>query len=652
MAIESKLSQFLNKKHWIIIVLFSIMCVYLVGSIVAVEVVDLSNFTNAQTFNIACEIITMFVGLMIVLSIVPTYKRQTGYIRIFITLIFFLSTTCAFDLFQALVDGKGELLVLNKIVTVITFICEANVMFFFWMYANMVLKSKGKLMDILNFIAAGLMLVFAILPVVNVFVPFYFGFDSNASYYRVKTMWDIFARSYHIYIAASTLVAIILSKEKIKTKLIISGFITLPILTLFMREMEKGTAIEYAAMMISVILIYASLFAGNERELYSTNKELGLATNIQKHMLPSIFPAFPERQEFDIYALMDPAKEVGGDFYDFFLIDDTHLGLVMADVSDKGVPAALFMMASKIMVQNFALMGYSPKEVLTRVNKQICMNNQDEMFVTVWFGILDLETGIITASNGGHENPILKSPDGHFEVLEDKHNLVVGFFANTPYSEYQIQLEKGSKLFLYTDGVPEARNAGEQFGMDRTLKTLQKYEDLNPTDLCKGVVSDVMKYIGDYPQFDDITMLCVEYRGYENRVNRVDIPADKDNVSIGITPIVKFLKDLGVEHKLVYKIELALEEVLVNIASYAYDSEPGDIHIEYELLDSPRMIKIQIIDSGKEFNPLAHEDPDISLPIEEREVGGLGLFIVKNTMDEVKYDRRDNKNILTIKKKI
>ncbi len=652
MAIESKLSQFLNKKHWVIIVLFSIMCLYLVGSIVAIEVVDISNFTNAQTFNIACEVITMFVGLMIVLSIVPTYKRQTGYIRIFVTLIFFLSTTCAYDLFQALVDGKPELLVLNKIVTVVAFICEANVMFFFWMYANMVLKSKGKLTDILNYIAAGLMFVFTILPVVNVFVPFYFGFDSNASYYRVDTMWDIFARSYHIYIAASTLVAILLSKEKIKTKLIISGFIALPILTLFMREMEKGTAIEYAAMMISVVLIYASLFAGNERELYSTNKELGLATNIQKHMLPSIFPAFPERQEFDIYALMDPAKEVGGDFYDFFLIDDTHLGLVMADVSDKGVPAALFMMASKIMVQNFALMGYSPKEVLTRVNKQICMNNQDEMFVTIWFGILDLETGIITASNGGHEKPILKSPDGHFEVFEDKHNLVVGFFANTPYSEYQIQLEKGSKLFLYTDGVPEARNAGEQFGMDRTLKTLQKYENLNPTDLCKGVVSDVMKYIGDYPQFDDITMLCVEYRGYENRVNRIEIPADKDNVSIGITPIVKFLEDLGVEHKVVYKIELALEEVLVNIASYAYDSEPGDIRIEYELLDSPRMIKIQIIDSGKEFNPLAHEDPDISLSVEEREVGGLGLFIVKNTMDEVKYDRRDNKNILTIKKKI
>lgn len=652
MAIESKLSQFLNKKHWVIIVLFSIMCVYLVGSIVAVEVVDISNFTNAQTFNIACEVITMFVGLMIVLSIVPTYKRQTGYIRIFVTLIFFLSTTCAYDLFQALVDGKPELLVLNKIITVVAFICEANVMFFFWMYANMVLKSKGKITDILNYIAAGLMFVFAILPVVNVFVPFYFGFDSNASYYRVDTMWDIFARSYHIYIAASTLVAILLSKEKIKTKLIISGFIALPILTLFMREMEKGTAIEYAAMMISVVLIYASLFAGNERELYSTNKELGLATNIQKHMLPSIFPAFPERQEFDIYASMDPAKEVGGDFYDFFLIDDTHLGLVMADVSDKGVPAALFMMASKIMVQNFALMGYSPKEVLTRVNKQICMNNQDEMFVTIWFGILDLETGIITASNGGHEKPILKSPDGHFEVFEDKHNLVVGFFANTPYSEYQIQLEKGSKLFLYTDGVPEARNAGEQFGMDRTLKTLQKYEDLNPTDLCKGVVSDVMKYIGDYPQFDDITMLCVEYRGYENRVNRIEIPADKDNVSLGITPIVKFLEDLGVEHKVVYKIELALEEVLVNIASYAYDSEPGDIRIEYELLDSPRMIKIQIIDSGKEFNPLAHEDPDISLSVEEREVGGLGLFIVKNTMDEVKYDRRDNKNILTIKKKI
>ena len=161
-----------------------------------------------------------------------------------------------------------------------------------------------------------------------------------------------------------------------------------------------------------------------EKERIST--ELSLATHIQAAMLPHIFPPFPDRTEFDIYATMDPAKEVGGDFYDFFLIDDDHLCLVMADVSGKGVPAALFMMASKIILQSCAMLGQSPAEILTKTNEAICSNNQEEMFVTVWLGILELSTGKLTAANAGHEYPVLKLPDGSFELLKDKHGFVIG----------------------------------------------------------------------------------------------------------------------------------------------------------------------------------------------------------------------------------
>ena len=350
---------------------------------------------------------------------------------------------------------------------------------------------------------------------------------------------------------------------------------------------------------------------------------------------------------------MDPAKEVGGDFYDFFLVDDYHLAIVIADVSDKGVPAALFMMASKIMVQNYTLMGYSPKDVLERVNKQICSNNQDEMFVTVWLGILDLKTGILTASNAGHEKPIVKKPDGSFEVINDKHGFVVGWFATSKYSEYEIKLEKGSKLFVYTDGVPEATGSQGQFGMNRTLETLNKYKDKAPQDICQNLLNDIYVYMGNYRQFDDITMVCVEYRGYKDNVITKTIPAEKEHIRDIVDPIEVYLRENGADNKAIYKIAVALDEVLTNIASYAYTTNNGQVTVQYEIdEENEKMIIINIIDEGKAFNPLTSKEPDTTLPLEQREIGGLGLFIVKKTMDDVEYIRKNNKNILTLKKKI
>ncbi len=249
-----------------------------------------------------------------------------------------------------------------------------------------------------------------------------------------------------------------------------------------------------------------------EKERIGT--ELALATRIQADMLPNIFPAFPERPEFDVYATMDPAKEVGGDFYDFFLIDDTHLGLVMADVSGKGVPAALFMMISKILVQNYAMTGRSPAQVLEGVNKQICQNNREEMFVTIWFGILDTETGKITAANAGHEYPVLRQPDGAYELIRDKHGFVVGGMDGVRYREYELELRPGGRLFLYTDGVPEATNAAQElFGTDRMLAALNEDPDAAPMELLKNVRRAVDGFVRDAEQFDDLTMLGLEYKG-------------------------------------------------------------------------------------------------------------------------------------------
>ena len=249
-----------------------------------------------------------------------------------------------------------------------------------------------------------------------------------------------------------------------------------------------------------------------EKERIST--ELNLATKIQASMLPGSFPAFPDRTEFDIYASMDPAKEVGGDFYDFFLVDDDHLCMVMADVSGKGVPAALFMMASKIILANYAKMGKTPSEILTAANAAICASNREDMFVTVWLGILEISTGRLTAANAGHEYPVLMQPDGKFGLYKDKHGFVIGGMAGLKYKEYTIDMKPGSKLFLYTDGVPEATDAEKQlFGNERMVSALNEKPDQSPQEILKTVRSSVDAFVKDAEQFDDLTMLCLEYKG-------------------------------------------------------------------------------------------------------------------------------------------
>jgi len=241
--------------------------------------------------------------------------------------------------------------------------------------------------------------------------------------------------------------------------------------------------------------------------------ELTLANRIQADMLPNIYPAFPDRKEIDVFASMDPAKEVGGDFYNFFLVDDDHLCVFIADVSGKGVPAALFMMASTIVLSNNAAMGKSPAQILRETNEAICSNNREEMFLTVWLGILELSTGKLTAANAGHEFPVIKTPDGKFELLKDKHGLVLGGMSGAPYKEYEIMLKPGSKIFLYTDGVPEATNSEEElFGTDRMLDALNTVPDASPKDILQNVRTAVDCFVKDAEQFDDLTMVCVEYK--------------------------------------------------------------------------------------------------------------------------------------------
>jgi len=249
-----------------------------------------------------------------------------------------------------------------------------------------------------------------------------------------------------------------------------------------------------------------------EKERIGT--ELALATQIQEAMLPHIVPAFPDRKDFDIIGHMDPAKEVGGDFYDYFLVDDDHLCMLIADVSGKGVPAALFMMASKIILQSMAKQGDSPAEILTKTNGTICSSNEAQMFVTVWIGILELSTGRLTCGSAGHEYPVFKQPGGRYELFKDRHGFVIGGMEGVRYREYSVQLEPGARLFVYTDGVPEATNGEKElFGTTRMIEALNEVPEAGPMEVLKHVRQAVDSFVREAEQFDDLTMLCLEYRG-------------------------------------------------------------------------------------------------------------------------------------------
>ncbi|MGN0610406.1 MAG: PP2C family protein-serine/threonine phosphatase, partial [Ruminiclostridium sp.] len=242
------------------------------------------------------------------------------------------------------------------------------------------------------------------------------------------------------------------------------------------------------------------------------NAELSLASDIQAHMLPCIFPPFPDRKEFDIYATMTPAKEVGGDFYDFFMTDESHIAAVIADVSGKGVPAALFMVIAKTLIKNYAQTGMEPAEVFTTVNRTLCDGNDAGLFVTAWMGVLDLKSGKLTYVNAGHNPPMLGQKDGDFEYLKSPAGFVLAGLETIKYKQKELFLSEGDKLLLYTDGITEATDKENAlYGEERLSAFMNAHKSLSPDEMLAGIKADIDAFVGEAPQFDDMTMLMLDY---------------------------------------------------------------------------------------------------------------------------------------------
>ena len=383
--------------------------------------------------------------------------------------------------------------------------------------------------------------------------------------------------------------------------------------------------------------------------------ELDVAAHIQADMLPKVFPPYPERKEFDLYASMTPAKEVGGDFFDFFFIDENRLALVIADVSGKGVPAALFMVIAKTLIKTRAQLGGSPANILFDVNNQLCNGNDSSFFVTVWLAIIDVATGKVVSTNAGHEHPAVRPAGGLYELDMYMHSPPLAMMENLRYSEHEFVMKPGDSLFVYTDGIPEATSlANELMGTDKMLDALNSDPDAGPEKVLSDVEKGVKDFVGNAEQFDDMTMLCFRYNGNPEGGEKksLELEARIENLDQVMSFVDGILEENDCPMKEMMQIDVAVEEIFVNIAHYAYSPEVGKAVVSASLDSEKAIISVSFEDKGVPFNPLAKDDPDVSLSAEDRQIGGLGIFMVKKSMDDVLYERKDGKNILTLVKRI
>ena len=509
-----RIQQKINKIDfsWLIPTGFGISCAMLTAGVVLLLLRGFDHMENGWIFSIGADLFCMAVSVMLSFSCVLDYKNRNEHTRIFVILLTVSALALFIDEAAWLLQGNAALRNVSLTVNVLHYVFGVVLVYLFWNYIRRVLKMENNLMETADGILNLLLIPSFLLCAVNFFYPLYFKIDANGFTSRTDK-WYIS----QVYICFSLLIVILellMSQASKRDRFVAVSFIAIPLLNQILTGLRFDFSTQYAAMLVAIVLIYGVLFADREKKISSTETELGVAKRIQADMLPNEFPFLPERGEFDLFASMTPAKEVGGDFYDFFMIDDNHLALVMADVAGKGIPAALFMMSSKILIKNHAMTGESPGKVLREVNNKICENNREEMFVTVWLGILDLRDGTLVSANAGHEYPVLKTPDGDFELVKSKHSFVIGGMPGMKFRESEMVLEPGSKLFLYTDGVPEAENQNEeQYGYERFLKALNSKKDGTPEELLDATRKSVKEFVQDYIQFDDLTMLCVHYTG-------------------------------------------------------------------------------------------------------------------------------------------
>lgn len=641
--------------------------IFLIGFVLAIGgalFLHTEQLTPIFILNVAMDLCAMILGYILYICAVLDKQWNGANLDYFLMMIVSVFIGLYADEICWLTDGKPEFRILCIAANTVFYCVTPLVVYLFWRYVLTFLnieKEKSYKFDVAFRIGLCISILSRLL---NIFFGFLFTVDESGTYHRSPTFTVAYIYSFAVTVV--TLILVIVARKRFKRYQIIALFIYtfIPVAVAVLSIFVYGISLLCPVYMTTLLLIYCILNVVQGQEKSVAENELHMAAAIQETMLPSTFPPYPDRHEFDIFASMSPAKEVGGDFYDFFLVDDDHLALVIADVSGKGVPAALYMMVTKAMLKSQTLVlgkEGSTARILCAINDQLCEKNTLNMFVTVWLGIVTISTGDLIYSNAGHEYPIFKRGEEPFSVLKEKHSPPLGCMEGIKYKEFKTKLDPGDIVFLYTDGVAEATNRNnELFGMDRMLKSLNddSHGERSAVDIDFDMRYSVDLFVKGAPQFDDLTMLTFKYYGGEpmntdnSTYDELTVKADVSNLDKVQGFIDERLEAAESSMKAQTQIGVAVEEIYVNICHYAYKDKGGEGDATIKMKIDDGVAEIVFEDSGIQYDPLVNEEPDITLSAEEREIGGLGIFITKKTMDEVLYEFKDGKNVLTLRKKI
>ncbi|MBE5825449.1 MAG: serine/threonine-protein phosphatase [Butyrivibrio sp.] len=496
----------------IIVSAIYLLFVVVVGFLVYLRGID--NLVDIYLINIGIDVVGMMIGYVLYICCMIDVQKSGANLKHLLSLINVAYLGLFADACAWLLDGVPNLRILNIIDNTVYYFCAPMEAYFFWLYTMTYLKvNKGIVKKLGTISKVGLYIAIG-LRVLNLFNGIYFTVD-EMGFYRRSPLYAV-SLVYALFTLFSALIAVVVERKQLQRFQIYTFFVfaIAPASMGIITTGIYGLSPTPVTVMLTILMMYCVLNVTQGRERAVADRDLTLASAIQENMLPKIFPYRPDREEFDLFATMNTAKEVGGDFYDYFMVDEDHLALVMADVSGKGIPAALFMMVSKTLIKNRVLAGDSPSEALINVNRQLCEGNSAELFVTVWLALLDINTGKGVAVNAGHEHPAIKKADGEYELVIYKHSPAVATLDGIRYKEHEFELKPGDMLFVYTDGVTEATNINnELFGEKRLLEALNSDKDADPQQILANVQKHVDGFVEDADQFDDITMLCLKYNG-------------------------------------------------------------------------------------------------------------------------------------------
>ncbi len=633
----------------------------------------LNSLVPFAVVQVAMDVFALSLGILLFLICIQDRAAFEGLKLRFLFLLTLVYAATFADGAVWVTEGHAELRILSIILDTVLFTAIAPTSYAFFAY---VMEYLGIWEKKITRIMVAIMLLGATISVitciVNIFHPLYFSIDQAGVYHR-EAFYEL--SNLYAYIAGVVTAIVILVYSKrlhaSRTAILLS-FVLTPAFALVVNKFFYGLTPACSVMLVVLTILYVVLNVGRSRAQAVVQAEMSTANALQKAMLPDLLPEVVDTAEYDLFASMNPAREVGGDFYDYFPLDDHTLAFLIADVSDKGMGAALFMAVSKAMIKMRAQAGGSPAEVIRDVDARLGKDNDLGMFVTVWLGYLDLATGHVVACNAGHDFPAMylksdeRSKDGGYFVEEMPHGPAVGLLPGMEFPEIEFDMEPGDRIFLYTDGVNEAQgSSGEQFGIERLLSVLDENKEKSAKEVCKHVKEAVDAFVGNDPQFDDMTMMALTFRGFRQRENIVTekllVEATEDSLDEINDFLGEKLEEMGADPNARFQIELAVEEAFVNIASYAYEDPDeetkkgdlfGKVEVERGIIEDPPEIIISFRDGGRAFNPLETKKVDLSGQMFMEKEGGFGIHMVKETMDEVTYERRDNANVLTMRKKL